>query len=328
MERITARTHASFFSKQPARSSRKRLLLSPASVRLTTGMDATGDVCVCKGMRSYAVLAFVCIRMCVCMCVAKVCVQHCGTGLRGPTLRAALGRLSVLQRPPSLCNIASDSLPSLKKYLRPHSEPVHTQSGRLFCSMATMSKPCVAQTVKGKNLPLCSTRRGSPHAGSSHGRWPLLSDRPCQRASSVDIRENPSVGHWPSTLQGCVAYSCIFSHSSSCFRLAPNWHSCIFSHLCASGWHSSIFSHSTCVPPNDSEGGPCRCAEFDIVLRGGDGSVQAVDHRFENSFGFAAAASFSELVQNLLLPMADRDVEVPSTSCSVAVHGEQLRCCG
>ena len=122
MERITARTHASFFSKQPARSSRKRLLLSPASVRLTTGMDATGDVCVCKGMRSYAVLAFVCIRMCVCMCVAKVCVQHCGTGLRGPTLRAALGRLSVLQRPPSLCNIASDSLPSLKRI------SAHTQS--------------------------------------------------------------------------------------------------------------------------------------------------------------------------------------------------------
>ena len=59
--------HASFFSMQPARSSRKRLLLSPASVSLTTGMDATGYVCVCKGMRSYAVLAFVCVRMCVCM---------------------------------------------------------------------------------------------------------------------------------------------------------------------------------------------------------------------------------------------------------------------
>ena len=61
---------------------------TPASGSMTTGMDATGCACVCvyyKGMRSYAVLAFVCVRMCVCMCVAKaICKRHYGTGTAAP----------------------------------------------------------------------------------------------------------------------------------------------------------------------------------------------------------------------------------------------------
>ena len=120
--------HASFFSVQPARSSRKRLLLSPASVSLTTGMDATGCVCVfakaCVRMLCLHSYVFVCVYVCVLQKYACSTAAPAYGGRLCERLWADSASYSGRQASATSLRILSE----LKKNLRPHSEPAHTQS--------------------------------------------------------------------------------------------------------------------------------------------------------------------------------------------------------